>query len=254
MSTLQRSEWWFLMTYATLEECQPLFDNCKHFAYCHHDKDTREDGELKEPHTHILVCFNGSKSLEQIRTLINSQQNTFGENQRKVGQKWQPLNKTACFRYLLHSDDTEKYQYDEECRVTDSDEFWSKYAEYKNPFGTSCDDTFYQDLLAPYRSTWDFMDTMSRKYGRDFIKNYRTFEQYREDMRIADLEQQEIDMLNEQKTNTHIRKYLELCERYDLDILQVERIVDDWVKVNKKYEYIYYQEYLERLKHETRPY
>ena len=179
------------MTYASREEYQHLLDNCHHYALCTHDKDIKDDGTPHETHTHILIKFEGSKSIDQIKTLINSQQNTFGECQKKCGNNWIDLNKTSCYRYLLHIDDKDKYQYDESERLTDDDAWWTKYAEHKNPFASTTEDTFYEDLIAPYESCYDFMNKMSLKYGRDFIKNYNSYSAFR--ARISfELEQEEI--------------------------------------------------------------
>lgn len=190
---------WSLISYATMDELQNLLDNCLHYAYCHHDKDSTEDGELKEPHTHILVKFEQQKTLEQIKTLINSQQNTLGQCQQKVNGKdgkveWRELNITALYRYLIHTDNKEKFQYEAEERITDNPDYWSKYSGER--YARDKSDSLIEDLLKPYKSRYELDTFMSDKYGRDYVKNRIKYLDFRDNMiaeEIASFENFTID-------------------------------------------------------------
>lgn len=61
-------------------------------------------GEIKKPHYHVLVCFHGKKSLEQVYQMV---QGLF------PGVKHiEPLQDArGNFRYLTHMDDADKAQY-----------------------------------------------------------------------------------------------------------------------------------------------
>lgn len=69
-----------------------------------HDQDINPGGEKKKPHYHILFCFEGKKSHEQIREIT--------ESIGAVGQEIvQSIRGYA--RYLCHLDNPEKYRYSE---------------------------------------------------------------------------------------------------------------------------------------------
>lgn len=68
-----------------------------------HDKDIDANGKTKKEHYHIMVMFDGPKTLEQAQKLFDSIQAT----------KCQPVNSVrGQARYLCHLDDADKAQYD----------------------------------------------------------------------------------------------------------------------------------------------
>lgn len=69
-----------------------------------HDKDTNPDGTPKKPHYHILLTSESKKSFSQLFE-ISSQLN--GSYLINVG------NVRGYYRYLIHLDNPEKYQYNE---------------------------------------------------------------------------------------------------------------------------------------------
>lgn len=67
-----------------------------------HDKDINPDGSLKKAHWHVLICFEGLKSYEQVLTIaerLNS----------PVPQICQ--SRKGLIRYFCHLDNPEKHQY-----------------------------------------------------------------------------------------------------------------------------------------------
>lgn len=68
-----------------------------------HDKDINPGGEPKKPHYHIVACFEGKKSVEQVKNIFE----TFG------GVGCEPIQSIRGYaRYLCHLDNPEKAQYD----------------------------------------------------------------------------------------------------------------------------------------------
>lgn len=70
-----------------------------------HDKDINPDGELKKPHYHVMLMFEGKKSEEQISEIYTA----IGA----VGNE-KVISMRGYARYLCHLDNPEKYQYDPE--------------------------------------------------------------------------------------------------------------------------------------------
>lgn len=67
-----------------------------------HDKDITAEGEVKKAHYHVMVMFEGKKSVEQAEEIFDK---IYG-----VGCK--VLNSARSYaRYLVHMDDADKYQY-----------------------------------------------------------------------------------------------------------------------------------------------
>ena len=66
------------------------------------DKDTNADGEIKKPHIHVLVMYDGVKSYNQILEITN-------KINASVPQKCGSAK--GLVRYMVHMDNPEKYQY-----------------------------------------------------------------------------------------------------------------------------------------------
>ena len=67
-----------------------------------HDKDTDGDGEIKKPHWHILVLYDGVKSYEQVKELTD-------KINAPIPQK--AASARGLVRYMVHMDNPEKFQY-----------------------------------------------------------------------------------------------------------------------------------------------
>lgn len=67
-----------------------------------HDSDVNADGEKKKPHKHIMFCFDGKKSREQIKDICDM----IG------GVGCEPIQSMRSYaRYLCHLDNPDKAQY-----------------------------------------------------------------------------------------------------------------------------------------------
>lgn len=67
-----------------------------------HDKDINATGEPKKPHFHVLLMFQGVKTYEQVKSLIEPINGTIPQVCH---------NAKALVRYMLHLDNPEKAQY-----------------------------------------------------------------------------------------------------------------------------------------------
>ena len=70
-----------------------------------HDKDVNPTGEPKKPHYHVIVCYAGPTSYNVVKALTDSLNCPIP----------QPLEQVrGYYRYFLHKDNPEKYQYSAE--------------------------------------------------------------------------------------------------------------------------------------------
>lgn len=80
-----------------------------------HDKDVKKNGEVKKPHYHVIMTFEGNKRYHQILEYVNQ----LGMNYARMAD-WlddgDELDKAASRRsderYLCHLDSRKKYRYD----------------------------------------------------------------------------------------------------------------------------------------------
>lgn len=78
---------------------------CPVFISPLHDKDLNPTGEPKKPHFHVLFAFEGVKTIEQVRAIVE----LIG------GVGCEPVNSLRGYaRYLCHMDNPEKARYNEE--------------------------------------------------------------------------------------------------------------------------------------------
>lgn len=183
MKQLSNTEWksqraysWNIITYmqeADLLRC--LRETAKNFAYILHDEDAREDGTKKEPHYHVVVTYSQQKSGAVVASIFDQYAN--GQNSRyQVAFDLQ-----GCLLYLTHETEEAKtagkYQYERKKIVLSSQSFYNRYVKDEEQAAReqADNDTFVNDLLSA-----EFCPIkMGRKYGRDFIKNFRSYVDYR---------------------------------------------------------------------------
>lgn len=72
-----------------------------------HDKDVNLTGEPKKPHYHVILCFEGKKSIAQAKEIFDNLKAVYSEKEIVV----QSIRGAA--RYLCHLDNPEKAQYSE---------------------------------------------------------------------------------------------------------------------------------------------
>lgn len=81
-----------------------LFTHCvPAFISPLHDKDVNPTGEPKKPHYHVMLMFEGKKSVAQVEEIFSSINGVGCEVVKSV---------RGYARYLCHLDNPEKYQYD----------------------------------------------------------------------------------------------------------------------------------------------
>lgn len=78
------------------------------FAYILHDKDTKETGEIVEPHYHLLLVFKNPRSFEAIQRVF------------KGAHIEETLNIVSAVNYLIHNGKPKKYAYNKSTIVTNS--------------------------------------------------------------------------------------------------------------------------------------
>lgn len=67
-----------------------------------HDKDIDDDGQLKKPHWHIVICYSGNKSFDQVKEDL-------AELKCPIPQRCRDVRSSV--RYFIHKDHPHKYQY-----------------------------------------------------------------------------------------------------------------------------------------------
>lgn len=72
-----------------------------------HDSDLRDDGTLKKSHYHVILLFNGGRTEQAVKEIVQ-EINVANNIIQKVNDK------QARFEYLTHKNNPEKYQYNPE--------------------------------------------------------------------------------------------------------------------------------------------
>lgn len=76
--------------------------------WIYHDKDVNPTGEPKKPHWHVVLCFDGKKSPDQLQK--------YADMLGSANGVYQVVNSLRGYaRYLCHLDNPEKTQYDSGC-------------------------------------------------------------------------------------------------------------------------------------------
>lgn len=120
-----------------------------YFAYILHDKDTKETGEIVEPHYHLLLVFKNARSFEAI------QRSFVGAHIEET------LNIVSAVNYLIHNGKPNKYIYERSAIITNSKNW------LKSKFQVVKREEFIEDKL-PYYILVEGYDTylrLCRRFG-----------------------------------------------------------------------------------------
>lgn len=77
------------------------------FISPYHDRDVRADGEPKKPHWHVVLCFKGKKSIQQIQAISDQLSGV-----KVIWEECAVGDLSGMVRYLVHFDDGDKAQYE----------------------------------------------------------------------------------------------------------------------------------------------
>ena len=134
----------------------------RRFAYILHDKDTKEDGTLKEPHFHILLYTYNAHSISAFRKWFRGDQNTLA----KIIS-----DDISAYDYLTHFNEPSKYQY--------SADLIYKY-NFKDIEECEQDNNGY-DILELLLKGFP-LRLIAKRYGKDFIYHYTAYRALMEDI------------------------------------------------------------------------
>lgn len=77
-----------------------------------HDKDKNKDGTIKKAHYHVIIAFDSVKSYEQVHKIVKSIPSKEGKEASTIPQEIQSIK--GAVRYLIHLDNKNKVQYNQE--------------------------------------------------------------------------------------------------------------------------------------------
>lgn len=189
---------YFCVSYLTLEQINDVLSRkspqIKHYAYILHDRDVESDGSLKQPHYHILVQLVHNVNETTFR---NWWKGYFDEKQMPVNTLVRLAGDvTACYRYLTHKDDPDKYQYSETL-ITATDP-----SHFESEVDANADNVWnYVEMILNGVS----LREVAKIGGRDFIYHYSAIRAIVDD--ILKQERKEFERhLREQSENDRIER------------------------------------------------
>lgn len=140
------------------------------YAYAMHDKDTKEDGTLKEPHIHLVLITYNTCAISSIRRWFSGYVDENGDI-TTTAQICQDV--FEMYDYLTHSTrkarEDGKYQYDKSIIKTNDTTGYFQASE----------ESEYDSITLAMESLLKGGDihTLAKRYGRDFILHYNAIKQ-----------------------------------------------------------------------------
>lgn len=165
---------YFVCTYAKYEQLTDLFAYCERFAWITHDRDVYPDGTSKAVHSHFIVRYRdeitATAFAKRIYRLVQDEQTIISY----LGDKYCALD------YMLHRDvksvDAGKTLYKESEILSDDLSYFIRGSSEAKAKANNED--FFADLLDGSLSK----RAMALKYGRDYAKNIRQYEQFKKEV------------------------------------------------------------------------
>lgn len=173
------------------------------YAYAYHDKDIYLDGdregEIKEPHYHILLVTYNQHTVSAVRRWFWGFYDSEEKLINTLGQVCK--DKYAYYDYLTHSDPQSiaegKYQYSKDIIVCNDKKHFSGHisSDYDSA------QLIITDMLnhTPYEVMW-------KKYGRDFILNFDKYKFFCDQLCIYE----KFDIENEFCVNARMKRELNI--------------------------------------------
>ena len=157
-----RDTWWFAETYLQENEFQYALSKASHWAYIFHDQDDNV------PHYHVLLHYENARSGSAVLKDFVGYQNTFVKRCEHGA--------VVCYEYLTHKNDPDKYQYNADRIISHNPVYWSHFIP---DIRDRTDTDFIEDLLNSEKLDYY---KMAKKYGRDFMKNWRNYVDFRDEV------------------------------------------------------------------------
>ncbi|MCH5202914.1 MAG: hypothetical protein J1F17_06880 [Oscillospiraceae bacterium] len=164
-----------IVTYNDENSIKKLLEQSNKWEYIVHDKDKTDK------HIHINCSFEQQKSLRRVLALVEGKQNTFVQPMR---------DSIGAHQYLTHENESEeKYKYDVKDIKSNDLEHWTREKPDSNY-------EFITDLL---RGELSYRE-MALKYGRDYIRNFKSYNNFVEAVREQERNSKEITVKMLDKT------------------------------------------------------
>lgn len=192
-----------LVTYIALAEILTFLKMSTwvhHWALCVHDMDLNTDGTPKTEHIHIVLYTFSHKTSSAVQKNFDRYSN---EIYRYCEQDPQNTRCEICYdmltqyRYLIHKDDPDKYQYSPCRRITDNDIYWNEL-EYSSG-QTDAVKNKALAIIEDMRAGMKEIDLVKR-YGTDYV--------YHRPQYLVTLHS---ILCEEHKPNTDIMEIVQIC-------------------------------------------
>ena len=150
---------------------QAHIEQIRSWAYAYHDKDTKEDGSLKEPHYHLILVTHATCTLSAIRRWFKGHLDDKGVEITTTAQACGDV--FEMYDYFTHSTPDAKadgkYQYDKS--IIQSNDF--KYFELAKGYDEDNILIATEELLKGANPR-----DLGKRYGRDFILHFGQIKGY----------------------------------------------------------------------------
>lgn len=151
------------------------------YAYAYHDKDTKEDGTLKEPHIHLVLVTYSACTLSSIRRWFSGFKDEKGMDITTTAQICSDV--FQMYDYLTHNTieaiKDGKYQYDK--NIIQTNDVCGPSAYFRGSEESDFDSiTLASEELLKGANIQD----LGKRYGRDFILHYTTIKKYVSDIML----------------------------------------------------------------------
>ena len=168
-SSSGRSRNFCLDSYLIEEQIQLVLlqhsNQIKVYAYALHDKDKYEDGSIKEPHYHIVLCLYNATTVSAVRRWFSGFTDEEGKNINTLGQISDDVFNS--YDYLTHNTrkaiEEGKYLYSKDIIHTNNQKYFKANEDYEYDNMTLA----IMDMLNNVP-----LKILFKKYGRDFIIHY----------------------------------------------------------------------------------
>ena len=139
-------------------------DGLTHYAFCTHDRDYTNDGELKKAHTHLLLYFNELVSGSFVAAFFHTVE-VKAISRIDISSEWNYLihDSLACRKQRKHIYNTDE-------RFTDDEFYWNSRCTCRSS------NTYWEELFMDFYKFKLTVPELLRKYGYEIIRSVKNLQ------------------------------------------------------------------------------
>lgn len=238
MAKIPKTRKFAISTYLSEQQLKNVLEKNRsiiyRWAYAYHDKDVKEDGSPKEPHTHVWIEFTQPYAVSKPRNLFKGFTDSKGKEINTMIE-FQKKTDAHVIQYFIHKGYDNKTQYDKS--IIQSNNVDVDYLLSLNLETSDSNDNSYTILSTLVEKGFHYSNLMelAKEFGKDFIYHWRSYKE----LAVSIIDQQRMESMQILRTNK-ITGEVEVVAEQIRTSSQIDKLDEIFAESEQRFEDIKY--------------